>query len=67
LIELFDRSQRIIYREDIPLLELPKEELPPTSDLSENLRGKELPLQIRLALPQALPQLTVQLIFEATK
>lgn len=63
-IELMSTTGQLIYGETVLLLNLPKEEIAPTRDLSEELRGAELPLLVRLTLPQVLRQLTIQLILE---
>jgi len=63
-IELWDASLQTIHKERIQLLSFPKEELAPTLNLNQKLKGMDCPLRARLVLSRPLPQLIVQLILE---
>jgi len=65
--ELWGSPHQLIYKKNIVLLNFPKEELTPTSDLTAKLKLTELPLWMRLTLPQALPELTIQIILEIAR
>lgn len=63
-IELLRGDDKPIYTEDIPLLNLRWEELPPTADLSKIFGSNISDIKLRVSTPEPLPQLNVHVILE---
>jgi len=63
-LELWGSPKQLIFQESVVVLELRKEELPPTPDLSDKIQEIQVPLLVRFILPCAMPHLTVNIVFE---
>lgn len=63
-IELLTVYDKPIYSEDIPLLNLRWEELPPTADLSETIGSNISSMKLRVSTPEPLSKLNVHVIIE---